>query len=200
MKVRNKSPSYLSVILIIGFSVVLVGVAQTATILMLKKGTVSTITESSSVVKVQPAKLSPQVYWLEIIDNRILLVPKTTNIATDSPEIALQDSLTQLLSQSPDSELTTTIPQQTHLLGLQVNDNEIYIDLSRNFSQGGGSSSMIYRVAQVLYTATSINPQAQVFLSIEGQPLNENYPLGGEGLILEYPLTRQNFSQDFLIE
>lgn len=200
MKVRNKSPSYLPIILIVGFSVVLVGIAQTATVLMLKKEIVSTITESSSVVKVQPAEFSPQLYWLEIIDNRILLIPKTTNTAATSPEIALKDTLTQLFTQSPNSELTTTIPQQTHLLGLQISENKIYINLSQDFSQGGGSSSMIYRVAQVLYTATSINPQAQVFLSIEGKPLNEKYPLGGEGLILEYPLTRQNFAQDFLIE
>lgn len=60
---------------------------------------------------------------------------------------------------------------------------------------------MIYRVAQVLYTAaSSLNPQAPVFLSIEGKPLNNDYPLGGEGLILEYPLTRQQFKQDFLAE
>jgi spore germination protein GerM len=59
---------------------------------------------------------------------------------------------------------------------------------------------MIYRVAQILYTATSINPQAPVFLSIAGKPLNDNYPLGGEGLTLEYPLTRQQFNQDFLTE
>ena len=65
---------------------------------------------------------------------------------------------------------------------------------------GGGSSSMIYRVAQVLYTATSIDPEASVFLSIEGQPLNENYPLGGEGLLLDYPLNRKNLQQNFSLE
>jgi spore germination protein GerM len=59
---------------------------------------------------------------------------------------------------------------------------------------------MIYRVAQVLYTATSIDPQTPVFLSIEGQPLNDNYPLGGERLTLEYPMTRQQFNREFLAE
>lgn len=59
---------------------------------------------------------------------------------------------------------------------------------------------MIYRVAQILYTATSIDSQIPVFLSIEGRPLDRNYPLGGEGLLLEYPLTRQQFHQDFLTE
>ncbi len=57
---------------------------------------------------------------------------------------------------------------------------------------------MIYRVAQVLYTATSIDHEALVYLSIEGIPINEKYPLGGEGLLLRYPLTRLQFNQDFL--
>lgn len=57
---------------------------------------------------------------------------------------------------------------------------------------------MIYRVAQVLYTATSIDSQAPVFLSIAGKPLNDYYLLGGEGLLLEYPLTRQKFDKEFL--
>jgi spore germination protein GerM len=56
---------------------------------------------------------------------------------------------------------------------------------------------MIYRVAQVLYTATSLDPKAKVFLSVESQPLDENHPLGGEGLILRQPMTRQDFAQDF---
>jgi spore germination protein GerM len=72
--------------------------------------------------------------------------------------------------------------------------------LSHEFGQGGGSSSTIYRVAQVLYTATSMDTQAPVFLSIDGQPLNEKNSLGGEGLILEYPLTRQTFDNNFLNE
>ena len=58
---------------------------------------------------------------------------------------------------------------------------------------------MIYRVAQVLYTASSIEEEANVYLSIEGELLNEENPLGGEGLILAEPLTRQTFFEDFSI-
>lgn len=83
---------------------------------------------------------------------------------------------------------------------MHTTEDGIYVNLSQEFTQGGGSSSMIYRVAQVLYTATSIDPQAPVFISIAGQPLNQNYPLGGEGLLLDYPLTRQQFAQEFLAE
>lgn len=198
MKVRNKSPN--SIPILIGFSLLLIGVAQITAIWALTRAMFPAVSPSPSVVRVQPAKFSPQLYWLEIIDNRIQLAPRTNYTEASSPEIALKDTLTQLLAESANSELTTTIPKQTKLLNLRKTDEGIYVDLSQEFGQGGGSTSMIYRVAQVLFTATSIDPQAAVFLSIAGQPLNEEYPLGGEGLLLEYPLTRQNFTRDFLTE
>jgi spore germination protein GerM len=82
-------------------------------------------------------------------------------------------------------------------LSLRVAPQRIDLDLSREFIQGGGSDSMVGRVAQVLYTATSLDPTAKVYLSVEGQRLDENHPLGGEGVILQQPLTRQQFAVDF---
>jgi spore germination protein GerM len=58
---------------------------------------------------------------------------------------------------------------------------------------------MIYRVAQVVYTASSIDPNAKIYLSIEGELLDENYPLGGEGIVLTEPVTRQQLVEDFSI-
>ncbi|MGL5795693.1 MAG: GerMN domain-containing protein, partial [Waterburya sp.] len=146
------------------------------------------------------AKFSPKLYWLKIVDNKIQLASRPTHTTAKSSEQALKDAFTQLLARPNNFDLVTTIPRQTRLLNLHTTEDGIYVNLSQEFTQGGGSSSMIYRVAQVLYTATSINPQAPVFISIAGQPLNQNYPLGGEGLLLDYPLTRQQFAQEFLAE
>jgi spore germination protein GerM len=149
--------------------------------------------------RLQPTELQPQVYWLQIVNNKVQLVPQVTHSQPDnSPELALKSALNDLFQQgSPNSELTTTIPAGTRLLSMRMTETGIYVDLSREFSQGGGTTSMVYRVAQVLYTVTSLDYQAKVFLSVEGQPLDEDYPLGGEGLILRYPLTRQEFTEDF---
>ena len=57
---------------------------------------------------------------------------------------------------------------------------------------------MIYRVAQVIYTSTSLDPNQKVFISVGGQPIDNNHPLGGEGLILQQPTTRARFAADFL--
>ncbi len=195
MKVRNKSPNSTS--LLVGVSLLLIGIAQIAALQALTRAILPMITESASLVQIQPAKFSPQLYRLEIVDSRIRLIPQTIETAATSPQLALKQALDELFTPSLAFDPTTTIPRGTKLLNLRTSQNGIYVDLSQEFTQGGGSSSMIYRVAQVLYTATSIDSQASVFLSIEGKPLNEDYPLGGEGLLLEYPLTRQQFNQDF---
>jgi spore germination protein GerM len=139
--------------------------------------------------------LQPQVYWLQ---GEGTLVPQKITINSGAtPEIALKDAFTQLLAQPQDSTLNTAIPAGTRLLSLKVTEQGVYVDLSREFAQGGGSTSMTHRIAQAIYTATSLNPAAKVYLSVEGQAIDEEHPLGGEGLILSQPTTRQKFTEDF---
>jgi spore germination protein GerM len=142
----------------------------------------------------QTADTQPQVYWL----HEGTLVPQKVTISSGStPEKALKDAFTQLLDRPKDATLNTAIPEGTRLLSLKVTEQGVYVDLSREFAQGGGSSIITHRVAQAIYTATSINPAAKVYLSIEGQAVDEEHPLGGEGLILSQPTTRQQFKEDF---
>jgi spore germination protein GerM len=103
----------------------------------------------------------------------------------------------QLLAAKPSENLSSTIPKGTKLRSLQVRADGVHIDLSREFRAGGGSTSIIYRVAQVLYTASSLNPDEKVFISVEGQQIGADFPLGGEGLILRQPTTRAQFTADF---
>ncbi|MEL6552513.1 MAG: GerMN domain-containing protein [Cyanobacteria bacterium J06621_11] len=141
----------------------------------------------------------PESYWLTVSGAEISLAPQPLNIDADAaPDVVLETALeTLLIGPKQGRGNVTSIPAGTRLLNLEVLPRGIYVDLSNEFSQGGGSSSMTTRVAQILYTATSLEPEAGVFLSIEGQPLNETYPLGGEGLVLSQPLTRGQFVKDF---
>ena len=198
MKVHNRSPN--SIPIIIGLSLLLIGVTQISALWTLARMIVPNVLKTPVTEEVQSAKFSPQIYQLEIVDNRIRLIPKSIQTTATSPQIALEQAINKLFSPSPIVGFTTTIPQGTQLLNLQVNDEGVFLNLSDEFTKGGGSSSMIYRVGQVIYTATSIDSQAPVFLSIEGKPLDENYPLGGEGLLLDYPLTREQFNQNFLLQ
>lgn len=142
--------------------------------------------------------LQPESYWLQMNGQQVSLVPQqVAGDASSSSDQALTAGVVDLLANAPISHRSSAIPSGTHLLSLQTTSEGIHVNLSREFTEGGGSDSMIYRVAQILYTVTSLDPNAKVYLSIEGQLLDENHPLGGEGLVLRQPLTRQQFNQDF---
>lgn len=141
----------------------------------------------------------PQLYWLNGSENaqgvEPFFVPRPLVVAqTLERSQLLQTALEQLFSQSPPATNSTAIPPQTQLLSLKVVDQNIYLDLSPQFTEGGGSESMIGRLGQVIYTATSLDPQGSVWISVAGQPLET---LGGEGLMVSQPMTRQLFEQDF---
>jgi spore germination protein GerM len=158
--------------------------------------TTFTVTPTNSSQKIQP-----QVYWLRSNRSKLTLVAKSlpSNIqSSNSPQQGLTIAMKQLLVAQPRDDLTSTIPKGTKLLNLQVRADGVHVDLSPEFGSGGGSTSMIYRVAQVIYTATSLDPNQKVFISVGGQSIDDRHPLGGEGLILRQPTTRYQFTADFL--
>jgi spore germination protein GerM len=163
--------------------------------------TTSSTTPTNSPPRSNTQQSQPQVYWLRSKQNKLTLVakslPNTTN--SDSPQQILTTAMQKLLAAAPTDDLSSTIPQGTKLRSLQVRADGVHIDLSKEFRSGGGSTSMIYRVAQVIYTASSLDPDAKVFVSVEGKPIDEKHPLGGEGLILRQPTTRSQFATDFSI-
>lgn len=136
-----------------------------------------------------------QVYWLSASDNQITLAPRPVKLTSNgNSEALLEAALQQLLNGPTNADASTTIPEGTQLRNVEVKDDGIHIDLSQDFNQGGGSSAMTGRLAQVLYTATSLNPDAPVWFAVEGKPLET---LGGEGLVIPQPMTRKDFQRNF---
>ncbi|MEX0270379.1 GerMN domain-containing protein [Leptolyngbyaceae cyanobacterium UHCC 1019] len=136
-----------------------------------------------------------QIYWLKPSDTAIELAPRPIKVSSSGDANSLlKTAIQQLLAGSSTANEVTTIPTRTQLRSLSIQPDGIHIDLSKEFTLGGGSTSMTGRLAQILYTATSLNPAMGVWFSVEGKPLET---LGGEGLVLEQPLTRQKFEQDF---
>ncbi len=136
-----------------------------------------------------------RVYWLQDTGTSLELAPRPVQVAANaSPSVALERAFTTLLTAQPTGEQASTIPAGTQLRSLTIKEDGVHVDLSENFIQGGGSASMTGRVAQVLYTATSLDPDAPVWISVEGKPLEV---LGGEGITVAQPLTREAFQQDF---
>ena len=141
----------------------------------------------------------PQTYWLSASGESLDLIPATVELnakAQADPAAALELAFERLLAGPRDQEHATAIPEGTRLRRLSIRQDGVHIDLSQDFTTGGGTFSMTGRIAQVLHTATSINPEAPVWLEVDGEPLEV---LGGEGLILDRPLTRRGFANDFAL-
>jgi len=153
-------------------------------------------TTAQSPQPVQPSSEEKvQIYWLNNVDNKIEVVSSSIILKdADQPSEILEGALKSLLTGPADPAFSTTIPQGTKLREVSLKADGVHVDLSEEFTTGGGSASMTGRVAQVLYTASSLDPTAKVWINVEGKPLEV---LGGEGLMIDQPLTRENFEKDF---
>jgi spore germination protein GerM len=142
-----------------------------------------------------PVEQTVQVYWLKVTDQDIDLSPATIKLQVgDRPTDILTGAMNQLLAGTKDNSLTSTIPAGTQLNRLEVKADGIHVDLSQPFTSGGGSSSMMGRLGQVVYTATTLDPNGKVWISVNGEPLQD---LGGEGIVVDQPMTRTNFEENF---
>ncbi len=154
---------------------------------------------SSQPQPIQPtvANQTVQVYWLKDTGGKFQGVPtKVALKEADRPDTSLQAAFGSLLAGPKDATVFSEIPKGTKLRSLSVKNEGVYVDLSGEFISGGGSSSMSSRLGQVIYTATSLKPNAKVWISVEGKPLEL---LGGEGLEVAQPSTRQTFDKNFPI-
>ncbi|MFE4105514.1 GerMN domain-containing protein [Almyronema epifaneia] len=141
------------------------------------------------------ATQTSQVYWLQDDGTRFALVPQNLNLEADQPEAQIQAAFEQLMAGPTQSvEGASAVPEATQLLGVDVAADGVHVDLSQDFTFGGGSASMMGRLGQVIYTASSLEPETPVWISVEGEPLTL---LGGEGLEVLQPMTRADFDANY---
>lgn len=79
------------------------------------------------------------------------------------------------------------IPKGTRLLGVSRKDEAIRINLSNQFTSGGGSNSMQQRLKELTQTVQGVEKNKPVYVDIEGQQLEA---LGGEGVEVQEPINQ----------
>ncbi|VEP12621.1 Spore germination protein [Hyella patelloides LEGE 07179] len=160
--------------------------------------TPTTPTTPKSEPVTQPQQEQINIAWLDTAGTNVKLVGKTVSFPQSvEPQQILEAAFEQLLAGPNESaEYTTTIPQGTKLLSVKTTEEGVRVDLSQEFVSGGGSAAMSARLAQVIYTASSLDENTPIWVSVQGQPL-EN--LGGEGIVLSQPITRQEFDANFTL-
>jgi len=140
-------------------------------------GTTTTRSEAGSDVR---------VYFLR--DEKVA----TAGRSADGGDVATQ-AVESLLVGPTDEEtgiaMSSEVPEDTELLGIDVADGTATVDLSSAFESGGGSLAMQARVAQVVFTLTQFPTVDDVTITLDGDTVDG---IGGEGVPAQ-GLTRADF-------
>jgi hypothetical protein len=116
------------------------------------------------------------------------IVPKTAAVGAAAMNTLLKGPDPDV---ARERTITTAIPDGTRLLGLAIKGGVATVDLSTEFDSGGGTTSMQYRLAQVVYTLTQFSTVRSVVFQIEGQTVTV---FGSEGILLDGPVGRADFT------
>lgn len=114
-------------------------------------------------------------------------VPETEAVATAAMQELLEGPNAV---EASDHAMTTAIPEGSSLLGVAIEDGVATVDLSAEFESGGGSMSILVRLAQVVYTLTQFPTVESVAFKIEGRPVTV---FSAEGIVLDGPVGRSDY-------
>jgi hypothetical protein len=138
------------------------------------------------------------VYLLR--DGVIAPVRRTVESTPAVARASLEALMTGPTGPEESDGLVTAIPDETMLLDVSVADGVATVDLSGTFDDGGGSASMLRRVAQVVATLTQFSTIERVAFRLDGEPVET---IGGEGVVVDPPIGRiaiEDRSPQILIE
>lgn len=131
------------------------------------------------------------VFFSKYQGNQSIVEDVIRKLPADAKSDPLKYALTELLKGPTPEEKSqgfyTEIPKGTRLLSLRKQNDAVDINLSRQFSSGGGSTSIDQRFKELKETVYSVDSSHKINLSVEGKPLEL---LGGEGLEVQESLNR----------
>jgi len=81
------------------------------------------------------------LYWLTTANNSIYYVQQERSVRAFDAQEAIRVALEELIAGPRDPHLTTAIPPQTRLLDVRVEGNDIFLNFSSEFTQGGAPGS-----------------------------------------------------------
>jgi germination protein M len=116
-------------------------------------------------------------------------IPKTQAVASAAMAALIAGPNDREMATSP--AMYTTIPDGTRLLGLTIANGVATVNLSREFESGGGSASVLGRLAQVVYTLTQFPTVQKVTFELDGQAVTT---FSGEGVVLDHPVGRADYT------
>ncbi len=148
----------------------------------------TTPSESTTTTTATQGSMTVNVYYSrdEMICAAARVIPKTQQVGAAAMK-ALLEGPTDV---EEEAGMVTNIPAGTTFLGLSIDDGVATVDLSKEYASGGGSLSMMMRLAEVVFTLTQFPTVEGVNFKLDGEPIDV---LGGEGLILDHPMSRADY-------
>ena len=157
-----------------------------------------TTTSTSTAAPTPPATSSVAVYFLR--DGKVSPVRRSIAATPAVARAAVTELLDGPTSEESANGLATAIPAGTRLRDVSLADGVATVNLGGAFDDGGGSASMLGRVAQVVATLTRFPTIQRVAFRIDGAPVQA---IGGEGVVVDPPVGRgaiEEQSPQILIE
>jgi len=131
-----------------------------------------------------------KVYFVKYSKGQARIVSVNREVTPENSKIKV--AITELLKGPSEEEkkkgFLSEIPEETKLLGIKEDQKEVVVDLSEDFEYGGGSSSQMVRVEQLVKTAMNASKKP-VYLNIEGRRAEV---IGGEGIMIKQPLNKNS--------
>jgi germination protein M len=114
------------------------------------------------------------------------VVPKSQSVGAAAARALLEGPT----AAEKQGDMVSTIPQGTTFLGLDIKNGIATVDLSKEYGSGGGTLSMLMRLAQVVFTLTQFPTVEGVEFKLDGKAIDV---LGGEGIIIDHPMNRADY-------
>lgn len=155
----------------------------------------TTSTEATTTTEAPPVRVEPVVVYV--------LDPSGSNGFREGPFLypisvaplgGAEEAAAALETLLSLTEFDTAIPPSTSVDSLTRDGSTAVVDLSPEFAEGGGSSSVLGRLAQLTFTLTRLEGIDDVLLVEEGEPVEV---FSAEGVVLDGPMVRADF-EDFL--
>jgi hypothetical protein len=150
----------------------------------------ATTTTATTPTTTTPGATSIAVYFLR--DGKVAPVRRTVPATTAVARAAMSALLAGPTEAEHAAGLVSAIPEGTSLRDIALADGVATVDLDRRFDEGGGSASMLGRVAQVVATLTRFSTVRRVGFRLDGDPVDA---IGGEGVVVSPPVGRLRIEQ-----
>lgn len=135
------------------------------------------------------------IYFSKLVGSDVIVEPVTRKLldGQDVVEQALNELITGPTKEEKDAGFYTEIPEGTRIIKVTEAPDTVRINVNKQFVSGGGSTSMESRLKELVFTSLDAEPIKKIYLELDGKEIEM---IGGEGLEVIQPLTKENFSNN----